>query len=131
MDCLLLRSAVWLYLALKILILFTISYFLFFTIFARGPVCVRLRQPDSRNKNKDDNSLFYSLASSATSATNLDNLPEGLKSNPGINGSIDPSPFYSLPSYKSSEDLVRMAANSSYYQHPNAPGYLKYLLYKE
>lgn len=40
---------------------------------------------------------------------------------PGLNGSIDPTPFLSLPSYKSCNDLTRLAANAEYYGHPKAP----------
>lgn len=67
------------------------------------------------------------LASSGVIVSKLD---AELSATPGITGAIDPSPFYLLPSYKSCEDLARMAKNADYYKGP-WPSYLKYKLYKE
>ena len=66
----------------------------------------------------------------ATSGIVVSKLDAGLSVTPGITGAIDPSPFYLLPSYKSCEDLARMAKNADYYRG-SWPSYLKYKLYKE
>lgn len=57
--------------------------------------------------------LKYYLAATGVSTNNLN---PGLFSVPGDKGSIDPSSFYSLPFYKSCEDLMRMQANANYFK---------------
>ena len=66
----------------------------------------------------------------ASSGVIVSKLDSGLSVTPGITGAIDPSPFYLLPSYKSCEDLARMAKNAEYH-NGSWPSYLKYKLYQE
>lgn len=70
--------------------------------------------------------FYYSLA---TSGLTISKFSDKFKELPGVEGSIDPSPFYLLSDYKSKDDLTRMEANANYYKGPWT-SLLRYKLHK-